>query len=201
MLPTALFAWMLTLAVQQTDNPIVDSRQTFEQAVAGTTAPDSILRTLTLVNVEYYSFDGRLHSGQIIVHRELADDIRAAFQKIKASRFPVQSVIPVKFDKPDNGTSMDTLNNTYGFHYRPKATFKTRQLSAHSYGRAIDINPFQNPAIRHNGRTIPATGRYEPQAPGTLTATSPLTRFFRQAGWHWGGAWASVKDYMHFEKW
>lgn len=200
MLSATLFAWILTAAVQQIDSTIVDSRQTFEQAVAGTAAPDSILRTLTLVDVEYYSFDSRLHRGQIVIHKDLAEDVKYIFREIKASKFPVQSVIPVKFDKPDNGTSMDTLNNTYGFHYRPKVTYKTRQLSSHSYGRAIDINPFQNPAVLRNGRTIPAKGRYDPQSPGTLTAISPITRIFRRAGWRWGGLWASVKDYMHFEK-
>lgn len=198
MFPALLLALSLTTGAP--DSVTVDSRLTFEQAVAGTSAPDSILRTLTLVDVEYYSFDDRLHRGQIVIHKELADDIEYIFREIKALKFPVQSVIPIKFDKPGNGTSMDTLNNTYGFHYRPKATFKTSQLSAHSYGRAIDINPFQNPAILRNGTKVPSQGHYDPQTPGTLTANSPLTRLFRRAGWRWGGSWASLKDYMHFEK-
>lgn len=199
MLSTLLLALSLAANPSQ-DSVVVDSRQTFEQAVAGTSAPDSVIRTLTLVDVEYYSFDGRLHRGQIVVHQELAADVRQVFREIKACKFPVQSVIPVKFDKPGNGTSMDTLNNTYGFHYRPKATFRTSQLSAHSYGRAVDINPFQNPAILRSGKILPAGGHYDPQAPGTLTSVSPPTRLFRQLGWKWGGSWASMKDYMHFEK-
>lgn len=198
MFPALLLTLSLTTGVP--DSVVVDSRMTFEQAVAGTSAPDSIIRTLTLVDVEYYSFDNCLHRGQIVIHKELADEIEYIFGEIKTLKFPVQSVIPIKFDKPGNGTSMDTLNNTYGFHYRPKATFKTRQLSAHSYGRAIDINPFQNPAILRNGKQVPSKGYYDPQIPGTLTANSPLTRIFRKAGWRWGGSWASLKDYMHFEK-
>lgn len=198
MFPALLLALSLTSGVP--DSVIVDSRLTFEQAVAGTSAPDSVIRTLTLVDVEYYSFDDRLHRGQVVIHKELAVDIEYIFKEIKTLKFPIQSVIPIKFDKPGEGTSMDALNNTYGFHYRPKATFKTSQLSAHSYGRAIDINPFQNPAILRNGKIVPSKGRYHPNAPGTLTATSPLTRLFRRAGWRWGGSWASLKDYMHFEK-
>lgn len=198
MFPALLLALSLTSGVP--DSVTVDSRLTFEQAVAGTSAPDSVIRTLTLVDVEYYSFDDCLHRGQVVIHKELAVDIEYIFKEIKTLKFPIQSVIPIKFDKPGEGTSMDTLNNTYSFHYRPKATFKTSQLSAHSYGRAIDINPFQNPAILRNGKIVPSKGRYHPNAPGTLTATSPLTRLFRQVGWRWGGSWASLKDYMHFEK-
>ena len=183
------------------DSIVVDSRyRSLEQAVAGTTAPDSIVRTLALVDVEYYGFDDRLHRGQIVMHRDLADDIRTVFREIKRRKFPVESVIPIRFDRPDNGTSMDTLNNTYGFHYRPKNTFRTVQLSAHSYGRAVDINPFRNPALLRSGRWVPTGGRYVPGRPGTSTATSPLTQLFRTLGWRWGGAWRSVKDYMHFEK-
>lgn len=190
----------LGLTVGTPDSIIIDSRQTFEQAIAGTAAPDSIIQTLTLVDVEYYSFDGWLHAGQIVVHRDLADDIKYVFEEIKGRKFPVQSVMPIKFDKPDNGTSMDTLNNTYGFHYRPVATARTAKLSAHSYGRAVDINPFQNPAVLKSGKILPAAGCYDPQATGTLTGTVPITQLFRQLGWTWGGSWISLKDYMHFEK-
>lgn len=190
----------LSLTTATADSAIVDSRQTLEQAIAGTTAPDSIIRTLALVNVEYYSFDGRLHVGQIVVHRDLAGDVKQVFEAIKNRKFPVQSVIPIKFDKPDNGTSMDTLNNTYGFHYRSVTTVATAKLSAHSYGRAVDINPFQNPAILKSGKILPVGGSYNPQAEGTLMVTTPVTRLFRQLGWAWGGSWNSLKDYMHFEK-
>lgn len=198
MFATILLA--LSITATQPDNIIIDSGQTFEQAIAGTTAPDSIIKTLTLVDVEYYSFDQRPHRGQIVIHKELADDVKHIFKEIYTRRFPIRSVIPVKFDKPGNGTSMDTLNNTYGFHYRPKATFKTSQLSAHSYGRAIDINPFQNPAILRNGKILPQGASYNPQTPGTLTPATALTHQFREQGWRWGGSWASIKDYMHFEK-
>lgn len=191
---------LASFGAEPADSVVVDSRQTIEEALAGTTAPDSIRQTLALVDVEYYSFDRRLHRGQIVVHRELAGEVRQVFRAIKESGFPVGSVIPVRFDRPNNGTSMDTLNNTYGFHYRPKTTFNTRQLSAHSYGRAVDINPYQNPALLRSGRTIPAGARYDLQKPGTLSDTSAVVRLFRRFGWQWGGRWASVKDRMHFEK-
>lgn len=190
----------LLAPLPQTDSVIVDSNISFEQAIQGSTAPDSIIRILTLVDVEYYSFDNQLHRGQIVVHRELEKDVRNLFHELRRQRFPVESVIPIRFDKPNDGTSMDTLNNTYGFHYRTKATFRTAQLSTHARGRAVDINPFQNPAHLRNGRLIPSRGMYAPDAPGTLSDTSAVVRYMRRLGWRWGGAWRSVQDYMHFEK-
>jgi hypothetical protein len=35
---------------------------------------------------------------------------------------------------------------------------------------------------------------------GCLTADSFIVRFLKDRGWTWGGNWASLKDYQHFEK-
>lgn len=182
------------------DSVVIDSQITFEQAIEGTSAPDSIIRTLQLIDVEYYGFDEKLHLGQMVIHKELADEAIEIFKEIKRMKFPVESVIPIKFDLPDNGTTMDTLNNSCSFHYRPISTFKTTKLSYHAYGRAIDINPFQNPAILKSGRIIPEGGDFDPETAGTLTVDSEIVKLFLRHGWEWGGTWRSLKDYMHFEK-
>jgi hypothetical protein len=49
-------------------NIIVDSNMTFDEAINGSPAPEAILAVQRLVDVSYYSFDGKLHKGQIIVH-------------------------------------------------------------------------------------------------------------------------------------
>jgi peptidoglycan LD-endopeptidase CwlK len=88
-------------------------------------------------------------------------------------------------------------NNTSGFNYRKVKG--TAVLSTHSKGRAVDINPLLNPQIK-NGKTIPSSSVYKPEAPGTLTRKSPLVEEFLKKGWNWGGRWRSTKDYQHFEK-
>lgn len=180
--------------------PVIDSAQTLRQALEGTAAPADIVAELRIVGVGYYGFDGRLHHGQIVVHRDLEDDVREIFDSIRLLRFPVESVIPIRFDLPDNRTTMDTLNNTYGFHYRAVTTSASGRISVHSYGRAIDINPFQNPAVLPDGRVIPAGSAYDTQAEGTLMAGGEVVGLFLRRGWQWGGAWSTLKDYMHFEK-
>ena len=95
---------------------------------------------------------------------------------------------------------MDTLNNSYSFHYRRISTSGNGSRSVHSYGMAIDINPYNNPAVLANGKVIPQGGPYDRDIPGTLADTSPVVKEFIRLGWTWGGNWTSLKDYMHFEK-
>ncbi len=77
---------------------ITDSEMTFWQATKKKDKPlipDQILQDLALVNVEYYSFDGNLHKGQVVVHRELENDIHEVFRVALNEKYPVYSVIPV----------------------------------------------------------------------------------------------------------
>ena len=178
------------------DAPIADCNYTFDEATKGLEIPKSILKQLTLVDVEYYSFDSKLHKGQILINKRAAKDVKGVFEFIKFSRFPVAKVIPVvKYNWSDQESMND--NNTSAFNYRKVKGQKV--LSAHSYGLAIDINPLQNPHIK--GKSVqPPSGKYEAEKPGTILRDSKLVTEFRERGWEWGGRWRSSKDYQHFEK-
>lgn len=175
---------------------ILDCNYTFEEALKGIEIPNSISKQLTLISVEYYSFDDRLHKGQLVVNKKAAKDIEEIFNFIKESKFPIDKVIPaVKFNWDDDASMND--NNTVAFNYRKVKGSKV--LSAHSYGMAIDINPLQNPHIK--GKVIqPAKGKYNVNASGTIIRDSKLVKEFVKRGWQWGGRWKSSKDYQHFEK-
>ena len=164
----------------QAQTVVIDSQVTLAEALAGSSAPQEVLDSLAIADVEYYSFDGKLHRGQIVMHKTLKEDVIHLFRFMRNQRFPIESAIPIRFDKPNDGTSMDTLNN--------------------SYGMAIDINPYNNPAVLANGKVIPQGGTYDRDIPGTLADTSPVVKEFIRLGWTWGGNWTSLKDYMHFEK-
>jgi hypothetical protein len=175
---------------------VVDSRMTLSEAVEGIDIPPEIKKTLTLVEVRYYSFDGELHSGQLLINRELAKEAAEIFSEIEKNRFPLKSVIPVSKFNWDDETSM-RANNSSAFNYR--LVKGTRKLSAHSNGRAIDINPLQNPQIKR-GKTLPLGAVYNKNAAGTITPGSFIVKAFKKRGWQWGGEWHSSKDYQHFEK-
>ena len=61
---------------------------------------------------------------------------------------------------------------------------KPRRWSEYAYGRAIDLNPWQNPYVTSGGRVSPPEGRPK--------------RAFASIGWGWGGRRRSGKDYQHF---
>ena len=58
----------------RSDAPITDSALTFAEAVDGSPAPPEVIAALDLVEVRYRAFDGRLHAGQLVVHRDLVAD-------------------------------------------------------------------------------------------------------------------------------
>ncbi len=190
---------LILISVPSLRGQIIDSNISLLEATQGTTAPDSIIKELVIIDVEYFSTDSLLHRGQIVVNRKIEQDVKHIFEYIKSIKYPVESVIPIKFDLPDGNTSMAALNNTYSFHYRTVAN-NSKKLSKHSLGLAIDFNPFDNPYISKNGKVIPKGGTYEPSKRETLTKDCHLVKRFISLGWTWGGNWEDPKDYMHFER-
>lgn len=184
------------------ENPIIDSDITLSGALKKW-APAEIKKKQQIVDVLYYSFDGKVHKGQIVIDRRLVSDIQEVFRAALKIKFPIKSVIPISHPRfykngewNGDGQSM-FANNTSGFNYR-KATGK-KTLSMHSYGYAIDINPVQNPYIKRR-RVLPPGAKYDVSMPGTLTRNCPVVQTFLRLGWTWGGDWKSLKDYQHFEK-
>lgn len=183
-------------------NPIVDSNITLSEALRKY-APARFKKRQRLVDVLYYSFDGRIHKGQLVIDERLAGDIKKVFQVVLEAKFPIKSVIPISHDRffddgKWNGDGQSMLsNNTSAFNYR-RAT-GSKKLSMHAYGFAIDINPLQNPYIKRR-IVLPPGAVYDIRKPGTLTYNSSVVKTFIRLGWTWGGNWKSLKDYQHFEK-
>jgi hypothetical protein len=181
-----------------TDVPVIDSALTIERSFEGLdpNCPPEIKNNQALIDVLYYSADGLIHKGQVMMDQRLADDIRTIFEVALETRFPITSVIPLsQFDWSDEDSM--SANNTSGFNYREVTGGK--KLSNHAYGFAVDINPLLNPFIK-NDLTLPANSVYNPEKPGTLTADHAIVKAFLKLGWEWGGNWQSLKDYQHFEK-
>ncbi len=176
---------------------IVDSAMDFGEAIAGTTAPREVLDVLCLVDVRYRGFDGLLHTGQLVIHRELAAEIREIFSLLEAENVPVGGAVPIVRYVWSDEASM-AADNSSAFNYRFIAG--TQMLSLHATGRAVDINPLRNPAIYPDGRIAPAGGIYRPGDPGTFTNGHPAVRAFLERGWRWGGRFDHIRDYHHFEK-
>ncbi len=160
--------------------------------------PQEILNRQFLLPMRFYSFDSSIRSGQILLDFYLREDIEELFKLILKEKFPVQSAIPIAhptFHWNDE-LSMEA-NNTSAFNYRHISG--TSKLSNHALGRAIDINPLQNPFIKDE--TIqPKDAIYDTDRPGTISKDSFIVEFLKDKGWVWGGDWNDRKDYQHFEK-
>lgn len=160
--------------------------------------PWEIRRYLVVICGPYYSFDEDQHTGQVVVHRAIALDIVWILHQLCLMRFPIASMVPsAAFDWSDERSMM--ANNTSAFNCRYIAG--TDRLSMHAYGLAIDINPVQNPCCS-DGVWVPPGARYDPSAPGTITADSIVVALFRSCGWLWGGnCWKDGPfDPQHFFK-
>jgi peptidoglycan L-alanyl-D-glutamate endopeptidase CwlK len=176
---------------------IVESAMDFAQAVAGTAAPPEILDRLRLIDVRYFGFDGRRRRGQLVVHRELAEELQGLFLLMEQWRFPVAGAVPIVSFGWSDEASM-AADNSSAFNYRPVSG--TDRLSRHALGRAVDINPRENPAIYPDNRIAPAGAVWRPEQPGTFTKDHPMVRAFQEKGWRWGGEFTHLLDYHHFEK-
>ena len=160
--------------------------------------PEDILSVQRLLEVPYYSFEGRLCIGQLVLHKDLVEDVREIFTLLAKKQFPLSSVIPIagkQYEWDDERSMQD--DNTSCFNYRTIAG--TDRISWHAYGRAIDINPKRNPYIK-NGVTSPKGALYDSSVPGTITSDSFVVTLFKERGFEWGGDWTDRKDYQHFEK-
>jgi hypothetical protein len=154
------------------------------------------LRYLTLT---FYGFDGLAHTGELLVHRDVAEDVAGVFAALHAARFPLEEVRVIaahELDLPPTGDG----NVTSGFVCRP--TVGGTRWSEHAYGRAIDVNPFHNPYVRGELILPELAGAYVDRSdvrPGMVIAGDAVTGAFAAIGWGWGGEWTgAATDPMHF---
>jgi hypothetical protein len=68
---------------------------TFTQSIAGTTAPEEILASLQLLEISYRDGTGTRHRGHLVVHEDVEEDIRGAFDLMERIDFPVARVVPI----------------------------------------------------------------------------------------------------------
>jgi D-alanyl-D-alanine carboxypeptidase len=90
-------------------------------------------------------------------------------------------------------------DNTSAFNCR--SVEGTSRWSEHAYGRAIDVNPIENPYVDGGHTSHRASVPYLDRSrrrPGMAYEGGVLVGAFDAIGWGWGGRWTSVKDYQHF---
>ena len=153
-------------------------------------------RRIRPVTVHYRDFSGHLREGIVEVDSSLVREVGEIFAEILASGFPVRGIRPMREFGGDDDSAM-RADNTSGWNWREARG--TGQLSWHALGRAIDLNPLENPWVRA-GTVRPAGAVRAPSVPGTLRLDDAVVKAFRKRGWKWGGRWQRLRDWQHFEK-
>jgi hypothetical protein len=107
------------------------------------------LRDLRVLHLSYYRFDGKVRVGRLIVHADVARDLVGVFRTLYRARFPIRRLVPVDAYGASDFRSIEA-DNTSAFNCR--YVEGTSRWSEHAYGRAIDVNPIENPYVS-GGRT------------------------------------------------
>ena len=156
------------------------------------------LEDLRYVNVSFRGFDGRPHTGELVVAANIADEVVQIFRTLYDLDFPIEEMrLPTTADLRAAPTGDGS--NTAAYVCR-KARGQSR-LSSHAYGTAIDVNPFHNPNQRRDVVLPELASAYLDRSwrrPGMLLRGSREVKAFTDAGFTWGGTFRTTPDPMHF---
>lgn len=161
------------------------------------------LRYLRLLHI---NANGKPQTGELICNKSIASDLINIFKKLYSAGYRIERMILIDEYNADDETSM-SANNTACFNFRKIQGSKN--LSKHSTGMAIDINPRYNPCVHtKTGLIEPANGKAyahnrneQPSASFCLINHNDLCyKLFKAHGFRWGGDWRTNIDYQHFEK-
>jgi len=156
------------------------------------------LSGLRLITLTYRGFDGRAHTGRLVANRDTAPTLVRVFRRLYAAKFPIRRMELVDRYGADDYRSIEA-DNTSAFNCR--AATGSGNWSEHAYGRAIDVNPIENPYVSGGRSSHRASTPYLDRSrhrPGMAYEGGVLVEAFRAVGWGWGGTWTPIKDYQHF---
>jgi hypothetical protein len=156
------------------------------------------IRKLRLVRVSIHKFDGSKRQARLIVHRVEAHNIVRVLHKLWRADYPIRRLRLIDAYGADDDRSM-RHDNTSAFNCRYVAG--TSNWSMHAYGKAIDLNPVENPYVS-GSHVSPAKGaKYADRCchRAIVHPGDKVIRAFASVGWGWGGSWTgTTKDYQHF---
>lgn len=154
---------------------------------------------LRRVDLNYVDFSGRTRRGHLIVNADVARSIQRIFDRLFAEEFPIRRMRGVESYGGDVAKSL-SADNTSAFNCRRadqiNAPFKD---SPHANGRAVDINPFENPWMDLRCDCWTPSARHAKRTPGRgkILEKGLVWRLFEREGWIWQNI--DVPDYMHFD--
>src|SRR5438552_9271964 len=115
----------------------------------GCPVPLSRLRVLT---VSHWGFDGRAHTGQLVVNENAAAQLARVFRRLYELHYPIRHMRLADIYGPSRSQPADG-DVSAAFECRQAVPSPctggsgTGSWSQHAYGEAIDLNPVENPYV------------------------------------------------------
>lgn len=114
---------------------------------------------LRIIRVNYWGYDGYRYRGEVVAATSAADNMARALATMYRERFPIRAMYRVdrfgwssRLKGADDYRSM-AADNTSAFNCRD-VVGRPGVRSPHSYGRSLDVNPWENPYRSQQG-TVP----------------------------------------------
>jgi hypothetical protein len=158
---------------------------------------------LRYLHVLHKDIVGRELEGEMIVNVHIAEDVLEIMKELYENDYPIEKIRLVDEYGADDELSMEDNNSSsFNFRFVPR----TKKISKHGRGLAIDINPLYNPYITKSDTGL----RVEPVNAGDYADRDKDFDYkiekgdlcydlFISHGFEWGGEWKNSKDYQHFE--
>ena len=154
---------------------------------------------LRRLEVNHHGFDGKVHRGVLVVRADVAASLAQIFTGLFEAKFPIRRMRPVEEFGGDSDRSL-AADNTAAFNCRKPHQINAPVLtSPHANGRAIDVNPYENPWMDPRCKCWKPAATYglKRTGPGVITKGGIAWKLFTSRGWIWQNI--EVPDYMHFD--
>jgi hypothetical protein len=154
---------------------------------------------LRRLELNYVDFTGAVQRGVLVVNKDVAKSLARIFTRLFEARFPIRRMQPTEAYDGDSDASLRDDNTSVYNCRRPSQINAPAAHSPHAHGRAIDINPRENPWRDPRCRCWSPTARFHERRPGKgrILKGGIVWRAFHQEGWIWQDI--KVADYMHFD--
>ena len=158
---------------------------------------------LRYIHVLHVGFDNQVHEGELVVNKDIADDVLEIFKELYESGYQIEKVRLVDEYDADDEASMSDNNSSAQFqvyfpHYKDIEAWNGNgggyQHSLQSLCQTVDGELSIEPA--NAADYVDRSKDFSHK----IDHDDLCYKLFTEHGFEWGGDWTHSKDYQHFEK-
>ena len=151
------------------------------------------LRDLRVVTASHWDFTGRVRTGRVIVHRDVATEVLSVLRRLRGA-------LPAPSCRPGGRVRRERLPfDRSGQHLGVQLPLRRRRVAGRSTrtdARSTSTRsrtPSSAAAVRDRIARASRSSGGRPCRAGMACTGNVLVRAFAAIGWGWGGDWSSVR--------